>query len=334
MTIFFDPRWSGAHGIGRVSRILDERLCLPHLEISGRPSSPFDPFRLFIAMLKLPKGTALFSPGYNTPLFLVRPYIFIIHDLNHIDRLENSSLLKQLYYKFIMRRACHNAFRILTVSDFSRQRIISWAHVPVGRVVNISNGVDGSYNPDVEPYKPGYQYLLCVGNRKAHKNEARVLEAFSTANIDSAIRLIFTGHSNNKLMLLCKQLGVVSRVNFIGRVPERDLPGLYRGALALVFPSLYEGFGLPVIESMACGTPVITSNCTSLPEVAGDAAILLDPLSVEQISSGIETVCSNTRLRAVLIERGIQQAKKFSWDTVIGKVKDVLTELDKGVTSQ
>ena len=332
--VMFDPRWSGDHGIGRVSRMLDKGLGLPHLIISGKPSSPFDPLRLLLSMLLLPKKCSVFSPGYNAPLFVVRPYIFTIHDLNHIDRPENSNFLKRLYYRFIMRRACHGAFRVLTVSEFSRQRIVSWAQVPAKRVVNISNGVDDCYRTDVEPYKPGYQYLLCVGNRKAHKNEARVLVAFSKAKIDSAIRLIFTGHSNNDLMLLCRQLGVENRVVFLGRVPEENLPGLYRGGLALVFPSLYEGFGLPVIESMACGTPVITSNTTSLPEVAGDAAILVDPLSVEQISVGIERLCSDMNLREILIKRGIQQAKKFRWDVVASNVQDVLTDLGKGVTYQ
>jgi len=334
MIIFLDNRWAGDHGIGRVSRMLDERLCLSHLAISGKPSSPIDPLRLLISMLKLPKTSAVFSPGYNVPLFVVRPYMFIIHDLNHIDRLENSNLLKRLYYQFIMRRACHKAFRVLTVSEFSRQRIISWAHVPVECVVNIGNGVDDCYRPDVKPYEPGFQYLLCVGNRKAHKNEARLLEAFSKAKIDSAIRLILTGNSSDQLLFCCRQLGVESSVVFLGQIPEENLPGLYRGALALLFPSLYEGFGLPVIEAMACGTPVLTSNTTSLPEVAGDAALLVDPLSIVQISAGIERLCTDMDLREVLIKRGIQQAKKFSWDTVANNVKEVLTDLGKGVTCQ
>lgn len=327
--LLFDARWLGDHGIGRVSRILDERLCLPHLEISGKPSSPFDPFRLFIAMLKLPKNSAVFSPGYNAPLFVVRPYIFIVHDLNHIDRPENSNLFKRMYYRFIMLRACRNAFRVLTVSEFSRQRIISWAQIPEMHVVNIGNGVDSCYMPNVNPYTPGYQYLLCVGNRKAHKNEGRVLEAFAKAKIDSGIRLLFTGNVNEQMMSLCQQLGIENRVVFMGRIPEEDFPGLYRGALGLVFPSLYEGFGLPVIEAMACGTPVLTSNNTSLPEVAGDAAILVDPLSVEQISTGIECICSDMNLREKLIERGIQQARKFRWDTVTNNVQNALSELAK-----
>jgi glycosyltransferase involved in cell wall biosynthesis len=328
MTFFFDYRWVGDHGIGRVTRMLDERLCLQHLNISGKPTSPIDPLRMLFAMLKMPKDAAVFSPGYNAQLFMVRPYIFTIHDLNHIDRPENSSILKKIYYYFLLRRACHNAFRVLTVSEFSRQRIISWAHVPPKHVVNIGNGVDDCYRPDVSPYQPGYQYLLCVGNHKAHKNESRVLEAFAAAKIDSTIRLIFTGNANEELMLQCRHLGVENRVIFMGRIPEDHLPGLYKGALALVFPSLYEGFGLPVIEAMACGTPVLTSNTTSLPEVAGDAALLVDPTSINQIKTAIGQLCSDAGLRRSLSQKGLQRAKFFKWDEVANKVKAVLNQME------
>jgi len=327
MTFFFDNRWAGDHGIGRVTNMLDSRLHLSHLPISGNPASPLDPLRLLFAMLRLPKDAAVLSPGYNVPLFVVRPYIFIIHDLNHIDRPENSSLLKKLYYNLIMRRACHNAFRVLTVSEFSRQRIISWAKVPADHVVNIGNGVAECYRDDVEPYNPGYQYLLCVGNRKAHKNESRVLEAFAAAEIDWGIHLIFTGNASEELMLQCRRLGVEKRVIFMGRVPEENLPGLYKGALALVFPSLYEGFGLPVIEAMACGTPVLTSNTTSLPEVAGDAALLVDPSSINQIKTGIEKLCSDSVLRLNLSQKGLQRAKLFKWDEVASRVKVILAKM-------
>ena len=326
--IYFDARWSGDHGIGRVSRMLDKRLCLPHLSISGNPASPIEPLRLFWAMKKLPRDAAVFNPGYNVPIFVVRPYIFIIHDLSHIDFPENSSPPKKLYYYFISRKACHKAFRILTVSEFSRQRIISWSHVPNERVVNIGNGVDPSYNPNVEPYSPGYRYLLCVGNRKAHKNEARVVEAFANSRIDRGICLLFVGEPSKNLIFLSKQFEVQERIAFLGRVPEDDLPGVYRGAMALVFPSLYEGFGLPVIEAMACGTPVLTSNVASLPEVAGDAALLVDPTSVDQIKNGIERLCQDSNLRQKLREKGLQRAKLFKWDDVVSRVKSVLNQMD------
>lgn len=328
LTIFFDARWIGDHGIGRFARVLDQQLGLPHLPIEGSPSSPLDPLRLLLAMLLTPKGTCVFSPGFNAPLFVVRPYVFTILDLNHIDRPENSNVFKRLYYRFVMRRAARNAFRVLTISDFSHGRIVDWAGVDPHRVVNVGCGVDSRYRPDVQPYAPGYPYLLCVSNRKAHKNEPRIVEAFARATISPDIRLVFTGHATEALLDLCHKFGVEQRVVFVGRVPEADLPGLYRGALAVVFPSLYEGFGLPVIESMACGTPVLTSNTTSLPEVAGDAALLVDPSSVTEISEGISRLCGDNALRETLQRRGFLQAAKFPWDAVAAKVQAVLNELE------
>ncbi|WP_280571300.1 glycosyltransferase family 1 protein, partial [Chromohalobacter sp. 296-RDG] len=111
---------------------------------------------------------------------------------------------------------------------------------------------------------------------------------------------------------------------FMGDVDERALPSLYKGARGLLFPSLYEGFGLPVLEAMACGTPVLTSNVTSLPEVAGDAALLVDPARIEEIASGIEQLENDKQLRAELIAKGLERVKGFTWDITARKVQEVL----------
>ena len=332
MKFFFDARWIGDHGIGRVARMLDMTLNLPRLKIGGSPSSPLDTLRLLFAiMFKTPFKSCVFSPGYNAPLFIFKPYIFMIYDLNHIDRAENSSRLKRIYYALIMRRACRNASAVMTVSEYSKARIVEWAGVPENQVVNIGIGVDKAYSSAAIAHNPGYSYLLCVSNRRAHKNEPRVLESFSKAKIDPAIRLVFTGDATESLLALAVTFGIAQRVVFAGRVAEADLPGYYRGAIALVFPSLYEGFGLPAIEAMACGVPVLTSNTTSLPEAAGDAALLVDPNSVEQISAGIERLCSDQELRAGMIERGFIQATRFTWEMTTSRVSNVLREIDRKI---
>lgn len=328
MIFFYDARWIGEHGIGRVARVLDEALNLKHLDVKGSPSSPLDTLYLWLATLKkIPKGAGLFTPGYNAPLFISRPFVFTIHDLNHIDRKENASFLKTIYYSLIMKRACRNAAAILTVSEFSKKRIVDWAGVSEFKVINIGNGVDANYNVNVEPYRPGFRYLLSVSNRKAHKNEPRILHAFAMAKIDSDIRLLFTGKSNEEMMSIIRSLGIEERVVFTGRVPEDELPGLYRGAVGLVFPSLYEGFGLPVIEAMSCGTPVLTSNTTSLPEVAGGAALLVDPDSVEDIAEGIASLCNDAALVEKMTLQGFYQAAKFSWPITADKVKNALANV-------
>lgn len=324
----FDSRWIGEHGIGRFAREIDQRLNFPSLNMNGNPSSPLEPLRLFLFILfQIGKVKAVFSPGYNAPLFFLRPYIFTIHDLNHIDRPENSSVMKRLYYRLIMRRACIKAHRVLTVSEFSRNRIATWAGIDIDKVINVGNGVDGNYHPDATPWNPGYKYFLCVSNRKAHKNEIRVLEAFLLSKIDVDVRLVFTGNENESIRRQIEALNLSNRVVFTGRVPEENLPGLYTGSLALLFPSLYEGFGLPVIEAMACGIPVLTSNTTCLPEIAGDAAILVDPESVSEIAGGIRDLFYNQKLRTDMRDKGLVQAKNFSWDKTAEKIKSVINSL-------
>lgn len=325
MKIYFDARWVGDHGIGRFARVVQQNFNFESITLNGKPTSVLDPLRLlFFSILKTKEIDCIFSPGFNAPFFFFRKFIFTVHDLNHVDRPENSSLLKRIYYTLILKRACRKAFRILTVSEFSRQRIADWANIDIGRIINVGNGVDANYNFEVTPYAPGYSYLLCISNRKDHKNEPRILEAFGQAQIDQTIRLVFTGRENAAMRALCDQFQIGHRVVFLGRVAEKDLPGLYRGAIALIFPSLYEGFGLPLIEAMACGTPVLTSTTTCLPEIAGDAAILVDPLSVPQIAAGMAELCSNPILCADLREKGLLQGAKYSWNETVRKIDQVL----------
>lgn len=324
MKLYIDERWIGEHGIGRFANVLATHIKFTPMNMAGSPSSPFDAMRFFLRTLSFSKRDLVFSPGYNAPLFIRTPFIFTIHDLNHIDRGENSSFLKRLYYKLIMRRACRHAHAVLTVSEFSKRRIVEWSGISAERVINVGNGVDTEYSPSATPFQPGYPYVLSVSNRKAHKNEPRLIEAFSRANVPDSVKLLFTGKSTPPLMELIDHYQLRERVVFIGRVAESDLPGLYKGALALLFPSLYEGFGLPVIEAMACGCPVLTSNTTSLPEVAGEAALLVDPTSVQEIAEGISTICGDETLRAVMVSTGYRQAAKFSWDAVVNKTQMAL----------
>jgi len=269
----------------------------------------------------------VFIPGYNAPLWPVRPFIFTVYDLNHLDVPNNSSASKRLYYHLVIRRACHTALRVLTISEFSRQRIIEWAGVSQQQVVNVGTGVDASFNPEGERHDPGFGYFLMVSNRRPHKNETRVLAAFARARIDPAIRLLLTGFPTNALQAYIAQLGLTERVVFMGRVEDAQLPALYRGALGLLFPSLYEGFGLPVVEAMASGVPVLTSTVTALPEVAGDAALLVDPYEVDAIASGIERLLTDEDLCTRLRAAGLKRAAMFRWDDVAARVKRVLDEL-------
>jgi glycosyltransferase involved in cell wall biosynthesis len=325
--IYGDQRWIGDHGIGRFARHVLAGLEYRPVPLASNPASPLDPWRLTRALGKLSGKDLFFSPGYNSPLFCGSPFVFTLHDLNHIDRPENSSALKRLYYTTVLKRACYRAARILTVSEFSRGRIIEWSGVPPEKVVNVGCGVDPEYHPGVVPDEFPFPYLLCVSNRKRHKNEFRVIEAFSRAHIAAGTRLVFTGNPTAELADYIERKHVTPRVQFVGMVPDAQLPSLYRSAEMLVFPSLYEGFGLPLLEAMACGTPVVTADTSALPEVAGDAALLVDPTSVEQIADAIERIVGDSLLREELREKGLVRAAQFSWASTTAKVQRVLTVL-------
>lgn len=326
--IYFDDRWIGAGGIGKFAKMLNIQLNMIKLNMPGKPTNPWDPIVFALRLLFLPSNAVVITPGFNAPLFVRQKFILTLCDLNHVDRLENTSFLKRLYYEFIIKRAIKYSYRILTISEFTKLRIIDWSGVEPEKIINVSLGVDSIYNVFATPHLPGYPYFLCVSNRKKHKNEIRLIKAFSQSQIDSKINLLFTGKSNLEIDKLCSFLGISHRVHFLGRVSEKDLPGLYVGSLGLLFPSLYEGFGLPVIEAMACGVPVLTSNSTSLNEVAANAAQLVDPISVDEITSGIELLANDADLRNKLSAKGLERVKIFTWETVASKVSLLLNDIN------
>src|SRR5438067_4301700 len=203
--IYYDDRWRGPHGIGRFSAALLERLPGMPLRISGNPAGPLDSLKVALVLRTLPRGSVFFSPGYNAPLFSKIPFVFTLHDLNHIDRTENTSFLKRLYYRLILKRACKQAACVLTVSEYSRRRIVEWSGVPEDRVLTVGNGVDPSFSAGGRRYAPGYPYLLCMGNRRLHKNELRVIEALSVAEMPREMRLVFSGPPTEWLISLAAE---------------------------------------------------------------------------------------------------------------------------------
>lgn len=322
--IYADQRWIGDHGIGRFARHVFAGQGYCSIPLDGHPAAPLDALRLTRALRKLNRDDVFFSPGYNSPLACPAPFVITIHDLSHLHCPENSSRLIRLYYATILKRACRRAANILTVSEFTRAQILEWSELKPAAVANVGCGVEPSYCPDGTAYGFPFPYLLCVSNRKPHKNEFRVVNAFARSGLSQTMNLVFTGASTRQLAQHIGQHQLTAKVCFAGRVPEDRLPSLYRGAEALIFPSLYEGFGLPILESMACGTPVVTSNVTAMPETAGGAALLVDPTSVEGIAEGMKRIVSDTALRRQLRDRGLVRAASFRWQNTAALVREIL----------
>jgi len=326
MNILIDDRWFGDTGIGRYAREIIERkpACnrVSCLNRNWKISNPLSPWLLGAAANS--SGADLFwSPGFMPPAGSGIPYVVTIHDLIH---LHYGTSLHRLFYNQIIRRLLRNAAAVLTVSNYSREEILEWSGLTPGLVSVVPLAVDPAFCAGGAAYAPGYPYILYVGNRRIYKNITRLIEAFALGCRNPEIRLVLSGAENPELLALAKRLGIAARVVFLGRIEEEALPALYRGALATVYVSLYEGFGLPPLESIACGTPVVTSNTTSLPEVVGDAALLVDPLNLDAIAEGLMRITEDSALRGELVRKGLERVKLFSWDACARKTWDLLQQ--------
>ncbi len=277
-------------------------------------------------------GVDLFhSPHYVLPLLTTKPSVVTVHDCIHLLFPQYLPSRAAFHYaRFMMGSAVRRSRLVFTVSEASRRDILRfYPDANPERVQVVPNAIDESLLEDpgeeeIERVKERYQirgrFVLYVGNIKPHKNLDRLVAAFASLKKRSGfeeVKLLIIGdqlHQQGFLRRAVESAGVRQDVRFFGFVPDTTLAALYRLASVFAFPSLYEGFGLPPLEAMACGTPVVTSRISSLPEVVGDAAILVDPLSVDDIARGIARVLEDETLRKDLVARGRSRARQFSWE--------------------
>jgi glycosyltransferase involved in cell wall biosynthesis len=278
------------------------------------------------AVLARRRPSVFYSPGFNAPPTCPVPFVFTVFDLIHLEIPEESGAAKRLYYRLHVKPAVRRARAVLTGSEYSRARIAEWSGVSPDRIVVIRGAAGSEFTPDGELHDPGYPYLLYVGNHKPHKNLGRLIRALAQLRDGSSLRLLLVGPVEPELLGIARTIGVSDRLVFLGDVPDERLPELYRGAVAFVFPSLHEGFGLPPLEAMACGTPVVSSLATSLGEVVGDAAVAVDPLDVDSIAAGIDSIVGSEQLRRDLKARGLARAARFSWDETARRTLHALQE--------
>lgn len=263
------------------------------------------------------------------------PQVTVVHDILPLAFPTESSR-QRWYYRHFVPAVLRASAIVIAVSAQTRHDLLASYGIPPDQVVVVPPGVDHarfrSGHPDVTAVAAQLglqQYVLFVGNLRPHKNLPRLLEAF--AMVDTHATLALVGFQDPRygpsLVQRATALGIANRVRFLGFVPDAMLPALYAGALLVVIPSLYEGFGLPVLEAMACGTPVIASTGGGLREAAGDAALLVDPLDVEGLSRAMQWVLDDPRLRDALRARGIAHAAKFQWADTARHVLSVLTRV-------
>ena len=290
------------------------------------------------------EGIDLFhAPHYVLPPLTPCKSVVTIHDCIHLrfpQYLPNR--LAYAYARSSMWVATHRSNRVLTVSEASKRDILRYFSIPEGKIDVIYNAIDERFgetpSPDeVERVRERYQlnapYVLYAGNIKPHKNLERLIEAFHTLRQDgdlAHVKLLIIGDEISKYAALRRAVHrykLHKHVRFFGFVPDKTLAVLYRLARVFVFPSLYEGFGLPPLEAMASGTPVITSDVSSLPEVVGDAALLIDPLDPAAIADAMRRVLMDSDLRETLRQKGLERVREFSWERSVRRVREIYGEV-------
>lgn len=283
--------------------------------------------RLLWTQFKLPKivqeleGSLLFSPVPEAPLYSNCRSIVMVHDLIPLRFPKKTSPLTP-YFKYYIPQVLKQAQHIVCNSQATATDIIDFFGVSSKKITPIPLAYDADHFQPLKSTtetesKTRSPYFLYLGRHDPHKNLSRLIEAFAKINNCQDYELWLAGTPDKrytpKLQQQATELGIIKRVKFLDYVSYNELPMLLNQALALVFPSLWEGFGFPVLEAMGCGTPVITSNLSSLPEVAGEAALLINPYNVTEMTAAMEKIIQDDNLRSQLKTLSLQQSSQFSW---------------------
>lgn len=314
MRILIDSRWEGDTGIGKLYREVMARMPIEvdpvFVGSQMGLGSLLTPLMLAREIKKV-DADVFYSPSFMPPLYSRTPFVFTIHDLMHLFYY---SKWHRIYYEQVIARLANSAKKIITVSHYSKAQLIHLLDIDESLIEVVYNGVDVRYQENTRLFESERPYFLYVGNRRKNKNIPVMLAAFARADIPDDFMFFLSGNPDDQIMARIHELGIAPRVRFLGFISEDELPALYKGAFATLFVSLMEGFGLPVIESMASGTPVITSSTSSLPEIAGGAAVCVEPTSPDAIAQAmVELVFDRGRYNDLCL-KGTERARQFSWD--------------------
>jgi len=270
------------------------------------------------------RGSLLFSPSNTGPL-AVANQVVTLHDVVPLDHPEWLNQTFAAWYRVVIPRLVRKVRHVITISEFTKSRILDSTGIAPEKITVIPNGVDKRYYPresnEIEEMRlqlqlPSSKYILSLGTLEPRKNLKTLVAAWSRIqhDIPDDIWLVIAGNTGGgNVFQQIEVLDFVPRTHLCGHVPDSLLPALYSGAWAFAYLSSYEGFGLPPLEAMASGTPVITGNRTALPEVVGDCGLLVDPFDVDAVSGGLRQLVCDGNARSLFSEKGLKRAQKFSW---------------------
>ena len=296
----------------------------------------------FLWLLYKEKLDIVHFPHFNIPLLYRKPYTVTIHDLT-LSLFPGNKMTKwyqRLAYHIVIRNAVRSAKKIIAVSENTKRDIVKMLHVPEKKIEVIYNGISdqfemmedaSQFTKTLEKYKIKKEFLLYTGVWRSHKNLPRLVHAFSILKhkYHLNLQLVITGKYDPhypEVVRAAETLNLQEDVIFPGAVTEQELAYLYNAALIYTLPSLYEGFGLPILEAMKCGTPVAASNISSIPEICGNGnAVLFDPYDIDDMAAKINTLYRDPNLQAELVNKGLTRASEFSW----GKMAEATYKLIK-----
>ena len=291
-------------------------------------------FPLWLSKYKL---DVLFCPYVFNPLISPCKKVTTVHDCGYLhDRRLN---FKNLYLRFATFSATRSS-KIITISNFSKKEILNFYNLPEEKISVIYEGAPKIINLEeaeneeiLKKFNIKTPYFFYIGLIVPHKNISNLLKAFKKIEKNySNIKLILAGYPRLELLnidQLINELNLKEKVFYIGAINEKEKIVLYENSIALIFPSFHEGFGLPVLEAQSLGIPVLTSNTSSLPEVAGDGALFVNPYDIEDIANGMEKIVFDKNLRKNLIKKGYENIKRFSWEKAAKETLKVLKEVSK-----
>lgn len=290
--------------------------------------------RLFWTQFKLPKiykqlqANLIFAPIPEAPLYSKTRFIVMCHDLIPLRFPRFSPLLP--YFRAYIPQVLQQAKHIICNSQATAKDITDFYGINSNKITPILLAYDAkNFRPIITNIESKTKpYFLYLGRHDSYKNLTRLIQAFAQLPNNTDYELKIAGTPDPRytpsLQQLAQELAITQQVKFLNYVSYQELPRLISNAIALVFPTLWEGFGLPVLEAMACGTPVITSNLASLPEIVGNAGILIDPYNIAEIASAMQEIAQNTQLQSYYRTLGLQRAKKFSWQKTGKATKKVI----------
>ncbi len=288
----------------------------------------------FLHQLNRHKFDLMVFPHFNAPIFYIRPFVVTIHDLtlHFFPGKKKADILSRLAYKTVINRVTKKAKHCFAVSENTKKDMIKCLGIPKEKISVTYNGVVQAFEPikdekTVKAFKTAYslpsKYFCYTGVLRSHKNIAGLIQAyhlFLQRNPNSDIDLVLAGPVDkiyDEVPKTIKQLKLENRVHLTGFFPEKDFSKLLSGAVGYVFPSFYEGFGIPPLEAMQCKTPTAVSNTSSLPEVCEEASIYFNPYNTEKIAESMVKLAFDEKLREELVEKGFVQCKKFKWEDMV-----------------